>query len=240
MSKSVCTSEQIAELKTIVYKSHIDQKVVRIIADKMKTDLFRKLVFKKPKPEEVQIISIDKYFEPYVIVEGEYFIEYSKKWSQNVQVHETMLELTCYGERIKPLSLKDTLGTSCKIVKLIGEGRYRFESKTHLIFDSKWREVGLEKLPLVPFEDQPEKILRMTGQDCENNTMAIGKEIEILRSRIVCKPENILCVHDELFKVSDRALIYKPMYKVTVKNLKTKKEIAIIIDAITGKTKEKH
>jgi len=41
-----------------------------------------------------------------------------------------------------------------------------------------------------------------------------------------------------LFNVSERAVIYKPMYKVTVQNLKTKKETALIIDAITGKTKE--
>lgn len=238
MSKSVCVPEQIAERKVIVYKPRINQKDVRNIAEKVKTKLFRKL-FMKPKPEEVQITAIDKYFEKYIVVDGEYSIEYSKKWSQNIQVVETMQELTCYEAKVKALSLKDSLGTPCKIIKLTGEGRHKFEAKAHLIFDEKWQEVGLEKLPFVPFEEQPEKILKMIGNKMETvNTIAEEKEIEILKSKIVRRPKDILCIHNELFKVSDRATIYKPMYQVTIKNTKTEKEIAIKIDPITEKTKQ--
>jgi hypothetical protein len=238
LSKSVCVPEQVSERKVIVYKSRIDQKQVRMITEKMKTKLFRKL-FMKPKPEEVQIISIDRYFEQYVVVDGEYCIEYSKKWGQNIQVPETMQELTCYGAKIEPFSLKDSLGTPCKIVNLTGEGRHKFVAKAHLIFDDKWEEVGLEKLPLVPFEEQPEKVLKMIANKTEDiNTISEGKEIEILKSKIVQRPEDIIFVHNELFKVSDRATIYKPMYQVTIKNIKSEKEITIMFDAITGKTKQ--
>jgi len=55
----------------------------------------------------------------------------------------------------------------CKIVRINGEGRYKFEAKTHLIFENQWREVGLEQLPFVPFEEQPERILRMIDQKLE-------------------------------------------------------------------------
>jgi len=71
LSKNIRIPEQIAERKIIVYKSRIDIKAVKLTAEKMKTQLFRKLVFKKPKPEEVQVVSINKYFEPYVVVDGE-------------------------------------------------------------------------------------------------------------------------------------------------------------------------
>jgi len=235
--KSVSLTENVAERKVIVYKSRIDPKVVRATAEKMKTQLFRKLVFIKPKPEEVQVTSIDKYFEPFVVVDGEYSIEYSKNWSHNIQVDETMQDLTFFGEKIKPASLKDHLGTPCKIVKLNGEGRYKFEAKTHLIFDRQWREVGLEQLPFVPFEEQPEKILSMKGQKFGNTMMTAGKEVELLKSKIVRRPTDILMIHNELFNVSERAVIYKPMYKVIVRNIKTKKETVITIDAITGDTK---
>ena len=237
MLKSVSLTENIAERKVIVYKSRIDPKVVRATAEKMKTQLFRKLVFIKPKPEEVQVTSIDKYFEPFVVVDGEYSIEYSKNWSHNIQVDETMQDLTFFGEKIKPASLKDHLGTPCKIVKLNGEGRYKFKAKTHLIFDRQWREVGVEQLPFVPFEEQPEKILNMNAQKSGNTMMTAGKEVELLKSKIVRRPTGILRIHNELFTVSERAVIYKPMYKVIVQNLKTKKENAIIIDAITGNAK---
>ena len=237
MSRNITIPEEIAERKIIVYKSRIDIKAVRATAEKMKTKLFRKLVFLKPQSEEVQVVSINKYFEPYVVVDGEYSIDYSKNWIYNIQVDETMQELTFFGEKVRPQSLKGHLEMPCKILQLNGEGRFKLEAKAHIIFDRQWREVGLEQLPFVPFEEQPEKILSKIDQEFGNAEVATEKEVEILKSRIVQRPTEILCIHKELFKVSERAVIYKPMYKVTVRNVKTKKEIALVIDAITGKTK---
>ncbi|MCJ7722384.1 hypothetical protein MUO98_08295, partial [Candidatus Bathyarchaeota archaeon] len=61
MLKNVSVPEKVAERKIIVYKSRIDQKAAKLTAEKMKTQPFRKLVFMKPKPEEVHVISFDKY-----------------------------------------------------------------------------------------------------------------------------------------------------------------------------------
>jgi len=192
----------------------------------------------KPKPKDVQIISIDKYFEQYVVVDGEYVIDYSQNWSQNIQVDETMHELTFFNEKITPVSLKDHLATPCKIVTLAGVGRFKHEEKARIIFDARGHEVGFEQLPFVPFEEQPEKILDTVDQNHESVSISDEKELELLKSKLVHRPDNILSIHNELFNVFDRALIYKPMYKVTFKNIKTKKEATLLIDAITGKTKE--
>lgn len=237
LSKFVSVPEKVVKRKVIVYKSCVDPKEVRATAEKMKTKLFRKLVFMKPKPEGVQIVSIDKYFEPYVVVDGEYSIDYSKNWSHNIQVDETMHELSFSGEKITPVSLKDHLATPCKIVTLTGVGRFKREAKARLIFDCQWHEVGLEQLPFVPFEEQPEKILDSVDQDPEIVSLSDEKEVELLKSRLVQRPSDILSIHKELFSVFERALLYKPMYKVTFKNIKTKKEATLVIDAITGKTK---
>lgn len=236
MSKNIAIPEEIAERKIIVYKSRINIRSVRATAEKMKVQLFRKLVFMKPKPEEVQIVSISKYFEPYVVVDGEYSIDYSKNWVHNIQVDETMQELTIFGEKVRPKSLKGHLGIPCKILQLNGVGRFKREAKAHIIFDKQWREVGLEQLPFLPFEEQPEKILSNLDQEFGNAEPPTKKEVEILKSRIVQRPPEILYIHSELFKVSECAVIYKPMYKITVRNVKTKKEATMIIDAITGKT----
>ena len=236
MPKTITIPEKIAERKIIVYKPRIDIKAVRATAEKMKTQLFRKFVFMKPKPEEVQLVSINRYFEPYVVVDGEYSIDYSKNWVHNIQVDDTMQELTLFGEKVRPKTLRGNLQIPCKILQLTGEGRFKLEAKAHIIFDKQWREVGLEQLPFIPFEEQPEKILSNLDQKFGNAEMSTEKEVEILKSRIVRRPSEILCIHNELFKVSERAVIYKPMYKVTVRNVKTKKETTMIIDAITGKT----
>jgi hypothetical protein len=236
LPKNIRIPEEIAERKIIVYKSRIDIKAVKLTAEKMKTQLFRKLVFMKPKPEEVQVVSINKYFEPYVVADGEYSIDYSKKWIHNIQVDETMQELTIFGENVRANSLKGRLGIPCKILQLNGVGRFKREAKAHIIFDKQWREVGLEQLPFVPFEEQPEKILSNINQEFGNTELSTDREVEILKSRIVHRPSEILGIHKELFKVSERAIIYKPMYEVTVRNDKTKKETTLVIDAITGKT----
>ena len=236
LSKNITIPEEIVKRKIIVYKPRIDIKTVRATAEKMKTQLFRKFVFMKPKPEEVQLVSINRYFEPYVVVDGEYSIDYSKNWVHNIQVDDTMQDLTLFGEKVRPKTLRGNLQIPCKILQLTGEGRFKLEAKAHIIFDKQWLEVGLEQLPLVPFEEQPEKILSNVDQEFGNAEMAAEKEVEILKSRIVRRPSEILSIHNELFKVSERAVIYKPMYKVTVRNVKTKKETTMIIDAITGKT----
>ena len=237
LSKFFSVPEKVAERKIIVYKPRVDSKEVRSIAERMKTMLFRKLIFMKPKPEEVQTISIEKYFEPYVVVEGEYSIDYSKNWSHNIQVDETMQELTFFGEKITPVSLKDHLATPCKIVTLSGVGRLRFEAKARIIFDNDWQQVGLEELPFVPFEEQPEKVLGSVEQNPKNFNLSDEKEVELLKSMLIQRPSDILSVHNELFTIFDRALIFKPMYRVSFVNIKTKKEATLQIDAITGKTK---
>jgi hypothetical protein len=226
----------LAEQKIFVYKPRVDIKTVRAISEKMKTEMFRKFFFVKPKPEEVQVVAINKYFEPYVVVDGEYSVEYSKNWIHNIQVDETMQELTLFSERVRAKSLKGNLGIPCKILQLNGVGRFKREAKAHITFDKQWNEVGPEQLPFVPFEEQPEKILGNIDQELENGQIATEKGVEILKSRIVNRPSEILCIHNELLNISERALIYKPMYKVTFRNTKKRKEATMIIDAITGKT----
>jgi hypothetical protein len=234
--KNIDVPETVAERKIIVYKPRVNLKTIRSIAENMKTQIFRKFVFVKPKQEEVHIVSIDKYFEPYVFVDGEYCIVYSKKWVHNIKVDETMQELTIFGENVKPKSLKGRLRIPCRIIQLSGHGRFKFEKRANIIFDKNWKEVGVEKLPFLPFEEQPERILGNLDRNCVNTRKTTEKEVEILKSRIIQRPSEVLTIHHELFKVSERAEIYKPMYTVVVHNDKTQKEIVLIIDAITGKT----
>ncbi len=236
MWKTIDVPEKVIERKIIVYKPRVNIKTIRSIAENMKTQIFRKFIFVKPKPEEVHIVSIDKYFEPYVFIDGEYSIIYSKKWVHNIKVDETMQELTIYGEKVAPKSLKKHLKIPCKILQLNGCGRFKFDLKSNIIFDKNWQEVGVEQLPFLPFEEQPERILANFDRNYGNIRMTDEKEVDILKSRIIKRPSEILSIHHELFEVYERAEIYKPMYKVVVKNFKSQKELVLVIDAITGKT----
>jgi hypothetical protein len=137
---------------------------------------------------------------------------------------------------VAPKSLKKHLKIPCKILQLKGCGRFKFDLKSNIIFDKNWKEVGVEQLPFLPFEEQPERILANFDRNYGNIRMTDEKEVEILKSRIIKRPSDILSIHHELFEVYERAEIYKPMYKVVVKNFKSQKELVLVIDAITGKT----
>ena len=236
MSGNASVPEKIVERKSIVYKSRFDLNAIRLTAERMKTELFTRFMFLKPKSKEVRIVSIDKYYEPYIVVDGKYTIDYSKKCVHTIEVDETMQEITLFGRKFMPEPLKNRPEIPCKVITLTGEGRFRYENKAHIVFDRLWREVGLEQLPYVPFEEQPEKILKKLGKKFENVKVPDEKEIEILRSRIVQQPPDITQVHKELFTVSERAVIYKPMYKLTFQNIKTGEEAMVMMDAVTGQT----
>ena len=233
MSETATVPKKIVERKIIVYKSRLDLNAIRLTAQKMKTELFTKFMFLKPRPKDIHIDSISKYYEPYVIVDGKYTIDFTKKWVQAIEVDETMQEITLFDKKLKPEPLKNHPEKPCKVIKLAGEGRFRYENKTHIIFDRWWREVRLEELPFVPFEEQPEKILNTNRFG--NVEIPANKEIEILRSKIVRRPQDVVDVHKELFTVSERAVIYKPMYQLTFQNTKTGEKATMVIDAVTGR-----
>ena len=234
MSETATIREKIMERKIIVFKPRLDLNEIRLTAEKIKTDLFTKFMFLKPRSSQIRIVSLDKYYEPYIVVDGEYIIDYSKEWVYTIEVDETMQEVTLFGKTFKPEPLKNHPEIPCKSIKLTGEGRFRYENKAHIVLDREWREVGLDQLPYVPFEEQPDKILKKFGKQFRNVEIPDEKEIEILRSRIVQRPVDITHVYQELFTVSERAVIFKPMYEISFINLKTHEETMVIIDAVTG------
>jgi len=233
--ETVTVPEKIVERKIIVFKSRLDLNAIRLTAEKMKTRLFTKFMLIKAKSREIRIVSIDKYYEPHVVIDGEYTIDYSARWFYYIQVDETMQEIALFGKTFKPEPLENP-EIPRKVIKLTGEGRFRYENKAHMIFDRQWREVGLEQLPYVPFEEQPEKILKELGKKFGDFEIPAEKEIDLLRSKIAQRPKDITHIHKELFTVSERAVIYKPMYKITFQNTRTGKEATVMIDAVTGQT----
>jgi len=49
-------TERIARRKVIVYKSRVDPTIVKLTAEKMKSRLFVKFGFSKPRPEEIRVV----------------------------------------------------------------------------------------------------------------------------------------------------------------------------------------
>jgi len=203
-------------------KSRLDTIKVRLLEEKLKSRLFAKIGFLKPKSEEVRLITVDKYYEPYIVVGGKYAIDYRKK-----RVFTDGIARFHYED--KAYCVLDMMG-------------HEIDPKQLPFASSKGRTVeGLAKAgtKLVPFVSSKghtvEELARARLKLVEVK-ISSEEEIEFLRSRIVSRPSDVGEVIKEIFEVNERALIYCPMYQLTFRNVKTGKDAIAKIDGITGKT----
>ena len=224
LSETITIPETIIQRKVIVFKPAFGIKAVRKISEKTKNKTFKKYLFLKSKPEETKIDSIDKYFEQYIVIDGKYVIDYSKNWNYLIQVDEEMQKLKISNKYFEPKILKNHLELPNKTLELEGTGRFYHESRLRIIFDQKWNEVGLERLPYLPFEEEPQELLDETDNRPGEKEFTVEKEVDILKEKIFERPSDVLKIYSEIFKVTERALIFKPMYKVRASHTKTQKK----------------
>lgn len=234
LSKLITVQEKVVERKVIFFKSAFGIKTIRKYAEKAKSQMFSKYFFLKSNPEESEINTIDKYFEPYIVVDGIYNIDFSKDWSHSIKVNEEMQKLKINNKNFEP-ELDSRIDLPYKILNLQGVGRFFHEERKRMVFDEKWNAVRLDLLPFLPFEEDTQEILYEAVNEQLTNDLRAEKEVEILKSKIFKRPKDISRIHNELFKVTERALVFKPMYKITATHIKTQKKVTFKIDGVNGK-----
>lgn len=101
-TETIPSNERIAERKTIVYETRIDSTVIKVAGEKLKAQLFARFGFMKPKPEEIRLISVDKHYEPYMVISGKYAIDYYRKCAYMIRVDKKVLEVILLNHRFEP------------------------------------------------------------------------------------------------------------------------------------------
>jgi hypothetical protein len=229
-AETVLANERIVERKTIVYETRVDPTVIKVAGEKLKDQLFTRFGFLKPKPEEIQCVSIDKYYEPYTMISGKYSIDYYRKCVHLVKVDKEVLEVVLLNQKFEPEQSKDSSAKDNNVIRLEGEERLRNEVKASLVLDRFGQDVTLEKLPSAPSERNPKKIL------AQNNVeeIASNADLDFIRSKIVNRPRDISRLVNELFEVSERVVIYTPRFRVLYRNAKTGEQKALEFDGVTA------
>jgi len=226
--------EKIVKRRIIVYKSRVDPTIVKLTAEKMKSKVFVKYGFSKPRPDEIRVVSVDKYYEPYVLIDGKYSVDYYKKRVHTLDVDERTEDVRILGQTFKPESLVTPTGETRKVIKLEAEERASYEEKAYVILDKTGHEISPEQVPSAPSEEHPQKILQEFGKKSGKLKISPEKEIEIIKSKIVKKPSDVDVIENEVFEIFEHAVIYSPIYEITFKN-KMGEEKIIRIDGITAK-----
>jgi hypothetical protein len=223
-------SEKIVERKTIVYETRTDPTVIKLGAEKIKDQLFTRYGFLKPKAEEVQFVSIDKYYEPYIMITGSYVVDYYRKYIHVVEIDKKVLEVILLDHTFIPEPPEGSSAEDYRVIRLEGEERLKNEVKASLILDRLGQEVSLEKLPSAPSERHPDKILQEFGVE----ELAENMDVFIIRNKIVKHPADVSRLLCEIFEINERAVIYTPRFRVTFRNVKTGEEKTLEFDGVTA------
>jgi hypothetical protein len=227
--------EEIPKRKIVVYKTLVDPTVVKIAGEKLKTKVFTRLLFLKPQPEEIQNVSVEKYYEQYFLVDGNYSIDYYRKRFYTFNVDRRVQEVILLEKTLTPDLPKKRSKMSYKSITLEGEERLLYENKVCLLLNEAGREVNPRQVPSAPCEEHPKKVLKKFKENMKNVEAAPNKEIDVLSSKIVKRPTDVERVVQEQFQVSERSVIYKPVYKLTFKNVRTDEMKNVKIDGVTGR-----
>ncbi len=229
-SEPASLPEKIVERKTIVYETRTDSIVIKLAAEKIKDQLFTRFWFLKPKPEEVQFVSIDKYYEPYVMIAGSYVVDYYRKCIHAVEIDKEVLEVILLDRTFIPEPPEDSSAEDYKMIRLEGEERLKNDVKASLLLDRLGQEVSLENFPSAPSERHADKILEEFGVE----ELPENMDVFIMRNKIVKHPADVNRLVCEIFEVNERAVIYTPRFKVTFRNVKTGEEKTLEFDGVTA------
>jgi hypothetical protein len=224
-------TEKIPERNTIVYQTRIEPHIIETISEKTKTQLFTKLALLKPKPEDVQLVSIDKYYEPYLTITAKYHIDYYRKTTYTIKIDNKVHEIIISNQKYKPIQPKNpNTPKDNNLLKLQAEERLTTNNKASLTLNKYGQEVTPNELTPTTPEQNPSEILTTF----ETKEIPQDTDLNIIRAKILKRPKNINKIITELFEVNERAIIYTPRYRVLYTNLKTGEMKAIEFDGITA------
>ena len=228
--------ENIAQRKVIVYKSRVDPAALKQKAEEMKNELFIRR-FSKPKLEDIHVVSVDKYYEPYVLVDAKYRIEYYTKKTFTLDVTEKAKVVKILGETFKPkmVPIPNTDPEQFqKVINLEGQEWSFYEDKTYFILNKSGNEISPDEVPIAPSEDNPRKILKEFAKNAEKVKISNREVLAKAKSKIIQRPSDVDDVDKEIFQVTEYAIIYNPIYKITFRNEKTNEEKTVSIDGVSG------
>ncbi|PVX24216.1 MAG: hypothetical protein CW691_08385 [Candidatus Bathyarchaeum sp.] len=228
--------ENIARTKVIVYKSRVEPSTLKQTAEEMKNELFVKR-FSKPKPEDIHVVSVDKHYVPYVLVDAKYRIDYYTKKVYNIDVSKNVKEIKILGETFKPQMVpvpNAELEQFRSVISLEGQELFFYEDKAYFILDQSGNEISPDQVPIAPSEDNPKKLLKEFKKKTAAITVSNQEVIMMAKTKLIKRPSDVDTIDKEIFQVNEHAIIYNPIYIITFRNVNTKEEKTVRIDGVTA------
>jgi hypothetical protein len=230
--QSTCT-DNIVPRKTVVYETLVDPTVIKVAGERLKRQLFKKFRILEPKSVPIELVSITKYYEPFIVISGRYFLDYYRMCDYTVPIDGDVSEVILLGQKFYPEKSESSISR----IRLEGEERLVVEKKAFFMLGENGQEANLETLPSAPSEKNPEETIAKYGiKEIESEA-----DVDIVRKSLVHRPENLSRIVNEVFEIGERVVIYAPRFKLTYVNAYTYQEKSVEFDGVTAKRmREEH
>ena len=235
--------KKVAEKQTVVLKPSATLSEAQDIAEKKKTNMFGN-VFNRPKADEINISSIDLYYEPYWLVHGEYSGDYFRKTAYEFSTDPEVTEIVI-GNGTFPIrsesgtwnKFRDSvkIGEKNNKVDIPVEEHVKLDIEEKIVFNSQGNEVKFKyKIESKNIENFPKDVLTDNKNNVRESTISetqiIEKMIHVLRQEI---DEDVRMIHESV-TIDKLEEIFIPVYEARC--VDSKNTIKIMrIDAMDAK-----
>jgi hypothetical protein len=224
--------QKTAERKIIVYKSTVSPDGLKLIAEKMKDELFIKR-FSKPRPEDIQLVSIDRRYESYHLVNAKYSANICRNRIYILDVDEETEGVKISGKKLNPETVFGPNEEPRKVIKLEAEEFFTYEKQSYMVFDQDDREIPLDQVPTAPSEEKPEEIVERFCKEAANAEVSHRGVKGMLKNGIAERVLEGDKIEDENLQIFEDAVIYSPVFEILFRNAKTGEEKKVKVAGIT-------
>jgi len=231
MENTETLPQKAVDRKTIILKSRLDPDAARRLGEAKKTDLFSKFVFLKSSPFDISLVSLNKYYEPLILIGGKYSVDYCRKRFFELKADDPVGKIYVGGEEFKFDSSNSRKAP--RTLRIAGEEHLHQDRESYFVLDRFLREFSPEKVHLAPFLNDAENPESAVA-DFKKVTISLEQEIAFLRSRLVKRPPDAGEIIKEVFEINDRMIVYNPIYELVFQNIKNAKMVTVLIDGVTA------
>lgn len=237
LAKEEKLEERAKERKLVVHKVAIDLDTAKNVAEKGKTKFFARLGFLKPKKEEIECESVQLFYEPFVVARADYLLDYYKKKTYSIKVGEEVSEVIAFGQVLKPEVAKEKgiLKRPHKVIAFSAEERVIHKAATHMALNRTGREIDPAKLPSASIEPDPKEALKKVRDKMRELKVSPDIILDIIQKRTARRPPDVGKIAEEVFEVTEYALVYTPIFEARCRRLKTGEIKIIPISGVTSK-----
>ncbi len=231
--------KEVSEKRTIVLKPQISKDEVEKLVEKKKTSLFG-TVFSRPKNENINVTSIELYYEPCWIAGGRYVGNYYRKNVYEIKTESTVTEVKI-GDGTFPIQKRSggwskfkrgvTGSNKENQLAIPVEEHVEIDIEDEVVFNSQGNETKLKyKIESKHQENFPEKVLKENKSHVRSCLINQDEVVEKLEKLLKEDEQDVKMVKEKI-SIDKLDEIFIPVYEARCTDSKNKVKI-LRVDAI--------